>query len=121
MEGAMDWTSKRTELVTLNTSQRKTKLCRSDHGILQRFVKPRSTPKYPSPRMLLRAPDSPGKSWRNRVTASILCGKMLTEPSGNLVLLVERGPLTGCASPPNSQFVGHCAPLKTFSGKPEVH
>src|SRR5256885_9625135 len=70
--------------------------------------------------MLLRAPDSPAKSARNRFTASVPCGKMLTDPSGNFVVLVFTGPETGWASPPSSQFVGHCAPLNTFRGKPEV-
>src|SRR5215471_6489718 len=119
------WGSKRTELVTLNTSQRNWRLCLSVQGMTQRLERPRSTPKKPSPRMKLRKPASPGNgSRRNAAEAVPPTLKILTDPSAGFLkepVWISFGGMTGTALPPRSQLVGKLKPLKMLIGKPLVH
>src|ERR1700688_4895780 len=112
---------KRTEFVTLKTSALNCRLCFSLQGINQRLDKPRSIPKYPSPRIWLRPPDWPGKGLVNEFMAAGPLLKTLTAPGvAFLNTPVCTGPVRS-AWPPSSQFVGHCAPLETFTGNPLVN
>src|ERR1700746_813979 len=121
--GAIDCTSKRVELDTLNTSQRSWRLCLSAPGILERFAKPRSTLKKPSPRTWLRAPDWPGNGLTNELIASVPFLNTLTtgfpEESALLKTPVVNGD-TWKALPPSCQFVGQSKPLNTLNGSPLV-
>src|SRR5579859_46271 len=121
--GAIDCTSKRFELLTLNTSQRNWRLSFSDHGIRQRLAKPRSTLKNPLPRTWFLAPDSPGNGFVKALMASVPFLKTLTtvfpEASAPLNTPVFTGE-TRNALPPSCQFVGHWKPLNTLKGRPLV-